>query len=136
MPAPSGCARKGLGNTPYGTLCDKADPLFVMGPKLKFCVDSDDLLPGQAGIVSKMIATAKAADTVELHGNSSTEGPSGDYNLNLSCWRAVAVAKMLAAGGATATPKLFAHGATAVYGSPDFENRNVVVVAKSGPGGP
>ncbi len=77
-----------------------------------------------------MITDAKSASTVELHGNASIEGPPGDYNLNLSCWRAVALAKMLASRGVTTTPKLFAHGPTSVYGSPDFENRNVVVVLK------
>ena len=131
MPTPEpSCTPKGLGKNAFGSLCDAATPVFIKGPKLKFCVDSDDLLSGQTSLVEKMITDAKSASIVELHGNASTEGPPGDYNLNLSCWRAVALAKMLASRGVTATPKLFAHGPTSVYGSPDFENRNVVVVLK------
>ncbi|HVZ52508.1 MAG TPA: DUF4157 domain-containing protein [Pseudolabrys sp.] len=130
-------ARKGIGATATKA-CSKEGERFVFGsnpkcPKLKFCTDTDELLPGQDKLVDCMAETAKDASTIELHGNASTEGPSADYNWNLSCYRASAAAKILADKGVAATPSLIAHGATDRYGDP-VENRNAVLVV--GPKGP
>jgi outer membrane protein OmpA-like peptidoglycan-associated protein len=128
---PSGCTpeRKGIGATPTSA-CAAGDPLFVVGPKVKFCADSDDLLPGQDGLLASMVTKAKAVSSVELHGNASVEGPSGDYNRSLSCYRALAMRKILGDAGVTASMSVVGHGATSVYGDP-IENRNVVMAVKS-----
>jgi outer membrane protein OmpA-like peptidoglycan-associated protein len=125
-----GCTagRKGIGAAATSA-CTPGGTIFIRGPKLKFCTDTDELLPGQSSIVARMLASARSASTVELHGNSSMEGPSADYNRNLSCYRALAVQKILNDNGVTTPVTLIAHGGTSIYGT-DLENRNVVMVAK------
>ncbi|HYE13192.1 MAG TPA: DUF4157 domain-containing protein, partial [Pyrinomonadaceae bacterium] len=122
--------RKGIGAQEPASKCAPGDPLFVHGPRLKFCTDSDELLEGQDKLFDDWRAKASAASSVELHGNASTEGPSGDYNLKLSCHRAAAMAVKLASAGVSTPATLHAHGATAVYGDA-LENRNVVLVTKA-----
>ncbi len=120
-------AIRGTIGTPDCTTGGKA---FVAGPKLKFCTDTDELLPGQDTLAQSMIDKAKGALTLQLHGHASLEGPSADYNLNLSCHRANAVRERFKAAGVGAVQTAIAHGATAVYGD-DLENRNVVMVITS-----
>ncbi len=121
--------RRGLGSQAPAVACDPGDILFVKGPRLKFCTDSDQLLDGQDGLFADWVVKANAAASVELHGHASKEGPSADYNRNLSCHRATAMAARLAAAGVTAPMKKVAHGPTGVYGD-DLENRNVVLVTQ------
>src|SRR5262249_2760811 len=119
---------------PSPSACTQTPPSFKFGTRVIFGQDKDQPLPGQDGLITKMIAQANAASAVELHGNASSEGDS-DYNPDLSCRRAGTVAARLSAGGVRATPTLFAHGATTVYGKAgnvDY-NRNVVLVVKSPP---
>ena len=81
--------RRGLGAQAPAAACDPGDLLFVKGPRLKFCTDSDQLLDGQDGLFADWVVKAKAAASVKgLHGHASKEGPSADYNRNLSCHRA------------------------------------------------
>jgi outer membrane protein OmpA-like peptidoglycan-associated protein len=117
----------GLGNSIPAATCATGSPLFVRGPRLKFCTDSDQLLDGQDGLFRDWVTKAKAAASVELHGNASEEGPSKQYNQRLSCQRTSAMAENLKAAGAATPSTLVAHGPTAVYGVP-LENRNVVLV--------
>jgi outer membrane protein OmpA-like peptidoglycan-associated protein len=117
----------GLGNRTPTATCAPGRPLFVRGPRLKFCTDSDQLLDGQDGLFRDWVTKARAAGSVELHGNASEEGPTREYNERLSCHRAAAVADKLKAEGVTTPSSLVAHGPTGVYGVP-LENRNVVLV--------
>jgi len=74
-----------------------------------------------------VIAEAKQSRRIEVHGNASVEGPAGDYNFNLACKRAVAVADQFRSAGVSAPITLFTHGPTSAYGDTPA-NRNVVVL--------
>ena len=117
----------GLGNTLPSEPCDPGSPDYVAGKNLQFCQDSDELLDGQTTWVNEVIADARRATRIELHGNASMEGPPGNYNRNLACKRAVAIATRLRGSGDTTPIALFSHGPTSVYGSAEA-NRNVVAV--------
>jgi outer membrane protein OmpA-like peptidoglycan-associated protein len=118
----------GLGATPGSEPCVRKDGALVAGKNLLFCQDSDELTSGQTSWLASVTADAKAATSVEIHGNASTEGPKGDpdYNIRLACKRAAAIAAHLRAASVTAPITLFTHGPTAAYG-PAESNRNVVV---------
>ena len=125
-----GNERKGIGADVGTPECVSGGKAFVAGPKLKFCTDTDELLPGQDKLEQSMVGLAKGASTLELHGHASLEGPSPEYNANLSCHRSNAVRERFKQAGVTALQTVIAHGATRVYGD-DLENRNVVLVITS-----
>ena len=85
----------GIGNTPSPEVCSRESPTAVSGPILLFYQDSTELTSGQEMPLQSIIADARRATRIEMHGNASTEGPAGDYNFNLSCKRAVAAENLL-----------------------------------------
>ena len=122
----------GLGATPSTEACALQGPAAVAGNVLLFCQDSDELTGGQTAWLAKVISDAKTATKIEIHGNASVEGPAGDYNVNLACKRAAAVAAKLRTAGVTAPISIFTHGPTTVYGGGEA-NRNVVVTLTTPP---
>lgn len=126
----SNASMKGSGSTPTN-VCTIQDRSFVHGSRLKFCQDSTELLPGQEALLDRLVTQSQTASALEIHGNASVEGPSGDYNRNLACHRAATIASILSVRGVKPSATLFAHDPTNVYGGP-VENRNVVVVIRSG----
>lgn len=109
--------------------CTTQAPTFVFGTRVRFAQDVDQPLPGQDGLLTRMVVEANGAATAELHGNASPEGDAA-HNLDLSCRRATNVRTLLTTKGMTATPALMAHGATGLYGDTPIDNRNVVLSAK------
>jgi hypothetical protein len=98
-----------------------------VGDILLFCQDSTQLETGQTGYLASLIAQAKQAIRIEIHGNASTEGPAGDYNFNLACKRAAMISGQFRDAGVSTPITLFMHGPTQAYGPQPF-NRNVVIV--------
>ena len=127
----------GLGRTVPQAPCDRLPAAVVTGDILDFCTDSDELVAGQDDYLKGLAGIARQATAIDLHGSASPEGPSVDYNYNLACLRAAAVAAKLRAAGVTAPIRLHSHGPSTVYGGA-ASNRNVVVVislpAKPPPG--
>jgi Domain of unknown function (DUF4157) len=121
-PAPSGVGA----TAPEPFPCERRGPGAVGGSIVLFCRDSVELIDGQEQQLSDIVVDANRARTIELHGNASPDGPSGAYNVNLSCLRAAAFRDRLRGAGVTAPMILFAHGPTTAYG-PSASNRNVVV---------
>jgi len=117
----------GLGATSSLEACAQGGPELIAGKNLLFCQDSTELTAGQSRWLKSLIDDAVKATQVELHGNASTEGPGGEYNFNLACKRASAIATQFRAAGVTAPIKLFTHGPTGAYGGEE-SNRNVVVL--------
>ena len=123
-----------IATAPSPEPCTTRGPQAVSGSILTFCQDSVELTEGQDAFLATLIAEAKLATAVELHGNASSEGPAA-YNTNLACWRAATIAAKFRAASVTAPITLFTHGETSDYGSPQF-NRNVVVTTTARSCGP
>jgi len=119
-PAPSG-----LGASPPAESCERRGPGPVAGERFDFCQDSDQLADGQEARLAATIAGARRAVRVEVHGYASVEGPTAEYNYNLSCRRAVAVASRFRAGG-IGNVFVVMHGPTSTYPNVAF-NRNVTI---------
>jgi hypothetical protein len=116
----------GLGATAPGEVCERRDAAVVGGSRFDFCRDSAELINGQEPFLKKTIAEAKTATRVELHGYASVEGPSTEYNYNLSCHRAVAMAARFRAEGVPGV-HVFMHGPISLYPVAE-RNRSVMVV--------
>jgi outer membrane protein OmpA-like peptidoglycan-associated protein len=125
----------GLGASPSAESCKAEGPGALAGSVLLFCQDSDQLTAGQTSWLASLLADAKTATKIQIHGNASTEGPAGDYNVNLACKRAAAIAAKMKAAGVTAAIEIFTHGPTSAYGGP-AANRNVVVTMVQPPPAP
>jgi outer membrane protein OmpA-like peptidoglycan-associated protein len=121
--APSGVARV---RGPES--CARSGPELVVGSILLFCRDSTELKESELDYLRSLIVEAGTARRVEIHGNASVDGPSSEYNYNLACKRADALAKRFRAGGVTAPITLVTHGPTTAYGPEPAANRNAVVV--------
>ncbi len=124
--------QSGIGSTPASELCDELPPTVMAGVTLLFCQDATELTDGQEAKVRMLVTTARSAARIDLHGNASPEGPSAEYNYNLACKRAGAIAARFRADGVTAPIVLHSHGPIAAYGTA-AANRNVVVLITSPP---
>ncbi|GIH02244.1 hypothetical protein Rhe02_03110 [Rhizocola hellebori] len=80
----------------------------VVGEQFLFKVGCDDLLPGEEAKLDKL----KVGYQLEIHGFASIEGDA-DFNTDLSCHRANAIAKLVAAQRADCPiVGIFKHGAS------------------------
>ncbi len=122
----------GIGRTPSTELCTRLGPALVVGDILLFCQDSNELETGQKEYLASLIAQARTATRVEIHGNASTEGPAGDYNFNLACKRAAQIGREFRGAGISTPIALFTHGPTSAYG-PLAANRNAVIMLTQPP---
>jgi outer membrane protein OmpA-like peptidoglycan-associated protein len=120
-----------LGDVPASPSCD-SPTVSVIGERLQFCVDSDELTPAGEAELTALLPGLRLRTTVEVHGFASVEGPAHRevaYNLELSCHRANRVHDLLVAGGIPASRiHTFAHGGTSEFGTA-ANNRAVVIPA-------
>jgi len=128
--APCPAAPTHIGDTPAPAACDT--PLATRrGHIFHFCVDSDELLPGEEATIPLLVPILTSLRTVEVHGYASPEGPSGRaaaYNLTLSCHRAQRVASLLIAHGIPASKiRTFQHGGTNEFSGARAPNRVVTI---------
>lgn len=114
----------GIGRRPPRYSCEHGAE--GTGQMLYFCQDSDVLLDGSVGYFPTILRTARRATSITLHGHSSVDGPSSDYNFNLSCLRAGTISDRLRASGVGVPIRLVSHGPVTRYGGAPL-NRNVVV---------
>jgi outer membrane protein OmpA-like peptidoglycan-associated protein len=125
-PAPTG-----IGRTPSAELCATESPDRVTGSiRLLNCRDSTELVDGQEASLASLITRARSATSLVLHGYASPDGPGGDYNANLACKRAAALAGILRGAGVTTPITLVSHGATTAWGSTE-DNRSVVAAEQA-----
>jgi outer membrane protein OmpA-like peptidoglycan-associated protein len=95
-----------------------------------FGFDRADIGPAAARALKKLVRSYKEPVTVQVHAYASEEG-EGEYNLNLSAHRAVALKKHLE----TLLPEgsrvvAFAHGKTSVFGGAESNRRAGLMIRK------
>lgn len=136
-------APTGLGNTEPDIPCPHASYAGTteLG-RFHFCVDSDQVVPGEdLKTIDALVAAQPRSTRFLIHGNASKEGAPG-YNLRLACHRANRVGEAVTSAvrnTLTGVPpdhiqpilqdriQVATRGATAEFG-PDFESNRVVVI--------
>jgi outer membrane protein OmpA-like peptidoglycan-associated protein len=122
------CGVAGIG-TPAG--CSAEPPTFVPGQFIsRFNVECDEFAPGEeAGLVT-FAGTVAASGGVVVHGYASNDGDPA-FNQNLSCARAHAAERVLAANGVSAGRiTIQRHGPTA---GPAADRRSATIEAPIAP---